>query len=382
MNNKLKWTALVVGIALLGGSIGRAILARKAQQGELAQSAVSAQSELMVLGDKDVFVAAVQPFTRSIPVSGTLSAQRSAVVKAKVAAELLSLSVREGDTVKAGQVMGQLDPQEFTTRLQQARQQAASAKAQWQIAQQTLDNNQALVQQGFISRNALDTSLSSAAAARATFEAAQSAVDLATKSLNDAVVRAPISGQVSQRFVQAGERVGIDGRIVEVVDLASLELQAPLSPQDVTQVAVGTEASLRIDGLAEAIQARVARINPSATADTRSVMVYLALPRHTALRQGLFAQGQITLDQRDVLAVPAGAISKSSGQDQVLRVDKGKVVKARVTLGAQAGTGANGEALVEVTNGLAAGDTLLRNATGTVREGQAVRLAPGATTAP
>jgi len=382
MNNKLKWTALVVGIALLGGSIGRAILARKAQQGELAQSAVSAQSELMVLGDKDVFVAAVQPFTRSIPVSGTLSAQRSAVVKAKVAAELLSLSVREGDTVKAGQVMGQLDPQEFTTRLQQARQQAASAKAQWQIAQQTLDNNQALVQQGFISRNALDTSLSSAAAARATFEAAQSAVDLATKSLNDAVVRAPISGQVSQRFVQAGERVGIDGRIVEVVDLASLELQAPLSPQDVTQVAVGTEASLRIDGLAEAIQARVARINPSATADTRSVMVYLALPRHTALRQGLFAQGQITLDQRDVLALPASAISKSSGLDQVLRLDQGKVVTARVTLGAQAGTGANGEALVEVTNGLAAGDTLLRNATGTVREGQAVRLAPVATKAP
>ncbi len=382
MNNKLKWTALVVGIALLGGSIGRAILARKAQQGELAQSAVSAQSELMVLGDKDVFVAAVQPFTRSIPVSGTLSAQRSAVVKAKVAAELLSLSVREGDTVKAGQVMGQLDPQEFTTRLQQARQQAASAKAQWQIAQQTLDNNQALVQQGFISRNALDTSLSSAAAARATFEAAQSAVDLATKALNDAVVRAPISGQVSQRFVQAGERVGIDGRIVEVVDLASLELQAPLSPQDVTQVSVGTHASLRIDGLAETIQARVARINPSATADTRSVMVYLALPRHAALRQGLFAQGQITLDQRDVLALPPSAISKSSGRDQVLRLDKGKVVTARVTLGAQAGTGANGEALVEVSNGLAAGDTLLRNATGTVREGQAVRLAPVATKAP
>lgn len=382
MNNKLKWTALVVGIALLGGSIGRAILARKAQQGELAQSAVSAQAAFMVLGDKDTFAATVQPFTRTIPVSGSLSAQRSAIVKAKVAAELLSLSVREGDTVKAGQVIGQLDPQEFTTRLQQARQQAASAKAQWQIAQQTLDNNQALVQQGFISRNALDTSLSSAAAARATFEAAQSAVDLATKALNDAVVRAPISGQVSQRFVQAGERVGIDGRIVEVVDLSSLELQAPLSPQDVTQVSVGTHASLHIDGLAEAIQARVARINPSATADTRSVMVYLALPRHAALRQGLFAQGQITLDQRDVLAVPASAISKSSGLDQVLRVDKGQVIKARVTLGAQAGTGAHSQALVEVTEGLQAGDTLLRHATGTVREGQAVRLASDQPKAP
>lgn len=364
MNKHVKWIALLAGLLVLSAGIGRAIVHRKAQQSELAQSTASAQAGVVKLGKDDVHVVQQTLLTRAIPVSGSLTAQRSAIVKAKVAAELLSLTVREGDQVKADQVIGKLDPQEFETRLQQARQQAASAKAQWQIAQQNLENNQALVQQGFISRNALDTSLSNAAAARATYEATQSAVDLASKALKDSVVRAPISGQISQRFVQPGERVGVDGRIVEVVDLSTLELQAPLTPQDVTQVRVGSRATLKVDGLPEALSARIARINPSATADTRSVMVYLAVQPHPALRQGLFARGEILLTQQQVLSVPQSAITRASGRDQALLVQGGKVVLVDVKLGPHAG----------LVDGLHAGDRVLREASGTVREGQAVAL--------
>lgn len=378
MIKHIKWIALAAGLLVLGVGIGRAIVNKKAQQAELAQSTATAQSGLVVLGAKDVYTVAPALLTHAIPVSGALSAQRSALVKAKVAAELLSLTVREGDPVQADQVIGKLDPQEFETRLLQARQQAASAKAQWQIAQQSWDNNQALVKQGFISKAALDSSQSSEAAARATFEAAQAAVELSSKSLKDSIVRAPISGRVSQRFAQAGERVGVDGRIVEIVDLDSLELQAPLTPQDVTQVRVGSPASLRVDGLPEALPARIARINPSATADTRSVMVYLALKPHPALRQGLFAQGAITLNQHETLSVPQGAITRESGRDQVLRVvtdgKTSKIGKVDVTLGAHSGTGPDGQPMQEIVAGLRAGDRVLRNATGTVHDGQAVQL--------
>jgi membrane fusion protein (multidrug efflux system) len=368
------WLALAAGVLIVGGGIGRAIVAKKAQQTELAQSTASATASVVQLGATDVSEVRSQALVRSIPVSGSLTAQRSAIVKAKVAAELLSLKVREGDHVKADQLIGKLDPQEFETRLQQAKQQAASAKAQWQIAKQNLDNNQALVQQGFISRNALDTSASNADAARATYEAAQSAVDLARKALKDATVRAPLSGLVSQRFAQAGERVGVDGRIVEIVDLSSLELQAPLSPQDLMQVHIGTPATLKLDGLSEPVAARIARINPSASADTRAVMVYLSLTPHPALRQGLFAQGQIMLEQRQALAIEATAVTRESGSDQVLRIEGGKVVKVKVSLGAHAAQGADGQPLVEVLQGLQAGDVVLRNAAGTVREGQLVKL--------
>ncbi|HEX5358085.1 MAG TPA: efflux RND transporter periplasmic adaptor subunit [Aquabacterium sp.] len=374
MSNKTKWIALAAGVLVLGGGIGRAIVHKKAQQSELAQSSASAQAPQMTLTSREVMTIQPTPLTHTIAISGSLSAQRSAIVKAKVAAELLSLKVREGDHVKADQVIGKLDPQEFDTRLQQARQQAATAKAQWQIAQQNLDNNQALIAQGFISRNALDTSLSNAAGTKAAYEAAQAAVDLASKALKDSTVRAPIAGQISQRFVQAGERVAVDGRIVEVVDLNSLELQAPLSPQDVTQVRVGSPATLHLDGLSEAVTARIARINPSATADTRSVMVYLALPSHPALRQGLFAQGEIMLAQRDALAVPLSAITRESGRDQVLRVSQGKVSRVNVKLGTHSGKSPDGQPMQEVVEGLQAGDMIVRNASGTVHDGQAVKL--------
>jgi RND family efflux transporter MFP subunit len=381
MTSNKKWIALAVGVLVLSVGIGRAIVNRKAQQAELSQSTASAQSGLITLSDKDVYTVQAQSLVRSLPVSGSLTAQRSAIVKAKIAAELLKLKVREGDKVKEDQVIGKLDTQEFVARLKQAQQQAASAKAQWQITQQNLSNNQELVKQGFISRSALDTSVSNADAARANYEAAQAAVDLASKAMKDSVVRAPISGLISQRFVQVGERVAVDGRIVEIVDLSSLELQAPLSPQDVLQVKVGTPASLRVEGMDTPLKAQIARINPSASADTRSVMVYLSLPPHAGLRQGLFVQGQILLDQVQALAIPLSAITRDAGQDQVLVVKQGKVQKVKVNVGKRSGQNQDGQPMAEVLEGVSAGDQILINAAGTVREGQAVQLSAAAASA-
>lgn len=375
-----KWLLVSVALLVLGGSIARAIIARKAQQTELAQSTESAQAQSIYLAPHDVHTVQVLTLNGSIPISGSLIAQRSAVVKAKVSAELQALHVREGDTVRQGQSLGQLDTQEVGLRRQQAQQQAASAKAIWTNAEQTLRNNQALVQQGFISRQALDTSLSNAASTRATFEAAQAAARLADKAWQDTRILAPLAGQIAQRFVQPGERLNVDARIVEIVDLDSLEWQVPLSPQDVAQVRVDATASLHIEGLPEPLSARIARINPSATADTRSVMVYLSLPRHPALRQGLFGQGQITVDTREGLAIPASAVSRDSGRDEVLRIDGDRIVRVPVQLGLRASRGGDAtQPFVEITAGLKAGDRILPDASGTVREGARVTLGAATT---
>ena len=370
-----KWLALALGVLVLAGGIGRAIHARKAQQAELAQSTASAQSLGVQLTERDLYTVASQPLTVVLPVSGNVVAQRTAMVKAKVAAELLSLSVREGDTVAPGQVLGQLDPQEFTLRQQQARQQAASARAIWQNAEQTLRNNQALVQQGFISKQALDGSQANASSSLANLEAAQAAADLADKSLRDTRIVAPIGGQIAQRLAQAGERVPVEGRIVEIVDLNTLEWQVAVNPQDLTQVQVGSQGALRIDGVNEAIPAKVVRINPSAAADTRAVMVYLSLPKHPALRHGLFAQGQITLAQRQALAIPPSAITREGGHDQVLQLRGQQVTRVNVRLGARAqATAAPSQMWVEVLDGIQPGDRILVNAAGTVREGASVQV--------
>ncbi|RZI84505.1 MAG: efflux RND transporter periplasmic adaptor subunit [Rubrivivax sp.] len=377
MKHPLRWTLIVLGLVGLSLGIGRAISSRKAQQNELAQSTATASSGYLQLKPTDWLAVQPQQLMRTVAVSGTIKAANSAIVKAKVAAELTKLSVREGDAVKQGQVIGQLDPQEFQTRLRQAQEQVATAKAQYQITQQTLDNNRALVQQGFISKNALDTSVSNATAAKSTLQAAEASADLAKKALRDTQLIAPIDGLVSQRFAQAGERVSVDGRVVEIVDLSSLELEASLSPDDVAQVRIGSTAQLRVDGLSAPVSARIARINPSAVAGTRGIPVYLSLKRHPALRQGLFAQGVIELAQQRALAVPASAVRSEGAKSYVLLVQGERVVRRPVSLGERsqvAGAAFDAPAMVAVTAGLQEGDRVLRESVGALADGTAVRL--------
>jgi RND family efflux transporter MFP subunit len=248
------------------------------------------------------------------------------MVKARIAGELQNLSVREGDIVKAGQVLAQIEPTEYLARLKQAQQQAESAKGQLDIARRNADNNRALVDQGFISKTALDTSTASLSSAQASYQAAQSGADIAQKTLEDGVVRAPIGGQIAQRLVQPGERVGIDTRIVEIVNGSKLELEAALNAADSLLVRPGQTAQLQMDGSNQSIRARVARINPSANSSTRTVTAYLAIEDNTQLRQGLFVQGQLaTGNANKVLALPLGSVRTDKPQPYVQVLKDGKV---------------------------------------------------------
>lgn len=371
MKRSLKWGVPLLVILLLALVVGRGLMARKAEQ---ARAAAPRAAPVLELAPTDVLEAREQQLVRTLAVSGGLKAVNTAVVKAKVAAEVRDLLVREGDTVRAGQIIGHLDTTEYAARLRQAREQAASAQAQLEIAERTLENNRALMNQGFISKNALDTSVSNAAAARATLLAAQANADIARKAMADTVLRAPIGGQVSQRLVQPGERVGVDAKLLEVVDLSRIELEAAVAPEDVGTVQVGQPALLQVDGLAEPVRARVARINPSTQAGTRAVMVYFAVEPHPGLRHGLFATGRVELDRQALLAVPESAVRLDQPLPYVLVVADGKVVQRGVTLGVRGSTEVGGPAWIAIPSGLRAGEQVLVGSVGLVRDGTPVRL--------
>lgn len=369
MKRHLKWILPLLAVLLVGVGVLRALDKRRSEQ---AAAAPARETLALDLAPADVVVAKSVPLARTLEVSGGLKAVNSALVKAKVAAELRVLSVREGDRVKAGQVIGQLDTSELDWRLRQAEQQASSARAQLDIARRTLENNRALVAQGFISPTGLETSVNNEAAARANHEAALAAMELARKARADATLVAPIAGLVSQRLAQPGERVPVDARIVEIVDLSRVELEAAVAPEDVVQLAVGQTARLQVDGLPEAMTARVARISPSAQTGSRSVLAYLALDPHPALRQGLFARGRVAVAETQSLAVPLAAVRTDLSQPYVLQVQDGKAVLKTVKLGARGEV--NGQPWVAITAGLADGATVLTGSAGAVRDGTAVRL--------
>ncbi len=344
-----------------------------------AGPAASSASQAIELAAGDVARAEQAELATLLQVSGGLKATSSALVKAKVAAELTELTVREGDRVTAGQLIGRLDATEFKWRLRQAEDQAQAAQSQLDIAQRTLANNKALVAQGFISRNALDTAESSAAGAAASLQAARAAAEIARKAVQDSEVRAPIAGLVSQRLAQPGERVGVDGRIVEIVDLSRIELEAAVAPEDVLGLRVGQAARVQVDGLADAMAARVVRINPAAQAGTRSVMAYIELAPGAAaagLRQGLFARATIELQRRSALVVPVSALRVEQASPYVATVVAGKIVQRAVRTSARGEVMVDGrlESAVEILSGLSPGDVVLRGTVGTLRDGTRVSL--------
>lgn len=378
MKRSRAWLVGTVVLIVCALGIGRTIMNRKAEQARLTQSQ-NEPAGRQTLSASDLVQAQRAEWVRTVGISGNIQAIDSVVIKARVPGEVVTLSVREGDAVQQGQVLIKLDPRDQQARLEQAQQQAAAAKAQWAISQRTLENNQALVAQGFISRNALDTSVSSATAAKSTWQAAQAAVDLARKAMEDTRLSTPIKGMVAKQYVQVGERVNVDARLLDVVDLSRVELQASLRPEDITQVRVGTRGQIRVDGLKQPIEAQVARINPSAAPGTRAVTVYLSLKPHEALRQGLFANGQLELARATSLILPRSVIRQRTNGSYVQLVRQGKVVHQAVTLGAEGQLASDQTlAVVEVRSGLDGGESILKESLGLVKEGAEVVITPAA----
>jgi RND family efflux transporter MFP subunit len=373
MKRWLKWFVAAVIIAMVVGVALRTLSARKAQKDALAAQQAASQTQVSIaLGPNDVVTVHAMELRQGIAISGPIKAVNSAFVKAKVAGELQGLSVREGDVVQAGQVIARVDSTEFQARVRQAQQQAEAAKAQVDIAKRSFDNNSSLVNQGFISKTALESSSANLAAAEASYRAAQAGADVASKSLNDTVLRAPISGQVAQRLAQPGERVSIDARIVEIVDLSRLELEASLAAADSLDVKVGQTAQLSVEGSTGSLTAKVSRINPSAVAGSRAVLTYLSLEPNTALRQGLFAQGQLQTGTLQALALPLSAVRTDKPEPYVQLVANGVVDHLTVQVLARGNV--NGVTFAAV-KGVADGAQVLAGSVGKVRAGTAVQTA-------
>ena len=383
MTHKKRWAVWLIGalvLAVLGAAIGRAVLARRAAPA----TAVAAPLAMQIAAD-EIWPLRRYSLVLGVPVSGTLRAVHSASIKARVSGELQGLTLREGDSVRAGQEVARIEAVEMQARLRQAQQQAEAARAQVNISQRQYDNNRALVEQGFISRTALDTSNASLSAAQSSYQAAVAGADVARKSLADTVLRSPLTGQIAQRLAQNGERVNVDMRILEVVDLSRMEVEALLGPADSVRVRVGQTAQLYVEGSADSapIAATVARISPSAQAGSRAVPVYLTIDAsadakadHSALRQGLFVQGTLATGQADLLAVPLDAVRTDKPAPYVQIADNGRVVHRTVQTGARSQQG--GQTLIAIEGGegssLAEGALVLTGRVGALPEGTVLSL--------
>ena len=369
MKNKRIWIFSAVALAVLVTG-GARILGKRKVEDPAQTSAVPAVSRIE-LAQSDVLTASIRSLTLSLPISGTVQSTATAMIKAKVAGELLKVTVREGDTVRAGQVIAEVDPTEYQARVRQAQQQADAAQAQVSIAQRQYDNNNALVKQGFISSTALQSSLATLQTAQANHAAALAALDIARKSLQDSRLTSPIQGVVSQRLMQPGERVAPEARIAEVVNLDQLEMQAAVPADDAAQIKVGMQAQLQVEGVTASVSARVLRINPSAQVGSRSVLIYLGIQGQPGLRHGAFAQGELGTRTVQAIAIPLSALRTDKPQPYVQIIEHGKVAHVTIQPGERAIV--DGQSWVS-TEGLSEGAQVLLASAGAVPAGTAVQF--------
>jgi RND family efflux transporter MFP subunit len=283
-------------------------------------------------------VAFVEPraLTRWLPLSGTLQPVDQATVKAKVSGEIRQVTVREGEAVKAGQVVVRFDTADLEAKLTDRIGALESSRAQLGLAEKTRAQNQQLLKQNFISQNAYDSAESNLSVTQGTLKSNEAQVQLARNALRDAVAVAPLSGTVAKRHVQPGEKVSFDAPLVTIVDLTRMELQAMVPANDIPELRADMKVGLTIDGFGDRrFTGTIERINPTTEAGTRAILVFIRIPNpDAALRGGMFGTGKVTLAAgAPVPTLPAIAIRTEAGQTFVWTVESGKLGRRIVTVG-------------------------------------------------
>lgn len=384
---KNRWRTPVIGAVVLalagGGYYAMKPTAASTPGPVAAKKDDKPKVDVYELSKGDVAAVEARALSVSLPLSGSLAPLAQATVKSKASGVVLESSLREGMPVTAGQVLARLDAADQHARM--AQQQAALDEANARLALATKNNlnSQALLKQNYISQNNYDTVQNTVALAQAAVKSARAQLDLARNAVGDTVIRSPMTGVISKRHVQAGEKLSPDMPVFTIVDLRQLTLEAQVPASEIPRVKVGQDVQFKVDGYqGRSFTGKVARINPTAEMGSRAMLVYISVNNADhALSGGMFAKGAITTQKSAVMPIiPLAALrkDKSAGQevDVVYKIEGGKVVSQPVTLGLRN----EDEGIAEVTDGLAGGARLVVGKLEGVKPGVKVKMAgePGA----
>jgi HlyD family secretion protein len=341
-----------------------------------------------------VVTAEIRPVAESLTVTGTLVPREEVHVAADVdGLKIEAVLVDEGDTVMAGQVLARLATDTIDLQLAQndsqlARADAAIAQARSQIveveatlteADTALQRTRTLVAKGVVSQDVLDRQVAVAAAARARMSAAEQglSVAMADRRLIEAQrreielrlakteIRAPAAGLVLSRAARVGAMAsGQTGALFRIAEDALIELDAEVIETELARVEPGQSVIVANNG--GSIVGTVRMVSPEVDRLSRLGHVRVAFPKDARLRAGSFARGEIEVARRDGVTVPVSAVV-SSGDSASVQVVKGDTIETRIVR-----TGLSGGGLVEIIEGLEAGETVVARSGTFLRDGDVI----------
>lgn len=309
----------------------------------------------------------------AIAITGTLEPLERAEVRARLEGDVQAVHVREGQAVRAGQLLAVFDAGDQAGNARSAAADVAAARSELSTAEWTLEQNQELLREGAIPERDVRVAQQAVAAARARLAAAQARSGTSRREVGDTRVVAPVSGVIERRTVNPGEHINRNAPLFTLVRGDVLELAAAVPERAAAAVQPGQTVRFTADG-AE-FTGRVARISPSVDPGSRSVTVYVQVPNPDGrLRAGTFASGRIVsrvVDGAMVLPVAAIREGREGGPPVVYRVVDEKIDVVPVTIGLRDET----QGLVQVTEGVTEADQVVVGNVGILGKGMAVRMA-------
>lgn len=305
-------------------------------------------------------------------ITGSVQPERKADLRAEVGAVVLQVMKENGEAVKKGDLLVRLDETSIRDALNSAEEATRAAQQTMEQAERMLARQKTLRASGMASTQALEDAELRRNTAQSEVVAAKSRAVQARQQLSRTGVRAPFDGIVSERKVSNGDTAQIGKELIKVIDPASMRFEGLVSADKIGLVKVGQPVRFRINGYpGQDFMGKVKRVDPSANAVTRQVEVLVAFAEQGLPKvAGLYAEGRIEAETTDALMIPDSALVQSGDQSYTWRVDGKKLKKAVLVIGARdARTGQ-----WEVRSGLAAGDSVMRVPSASMKDGQAVEM--------
>ena len=348
------------------------------------------------------------PFGETVTANGTLAAFDQTTVSVKVPGRVRTMTVDLGTVVNKGQVIAQLEPQDYSLRVQQAQASLSQARARLGLApegnddridpEQTATVRQAramldearhnrdraeqLVQQGVIAKAEFDSANATFKVAEGRYQDAyeeirnrqgvlaqrRSELALAQQQLKDTAVVAPLDGVVQEKRTSVGEYLAAGTPVVNIVRMDPLRLRAEIPERESHTVRTGQDVRVTVDGDESVYVGKIMRLSPVIAEQSRMLVVEADVRNNGKLRPGSFAHAEIvTNDAKMAVTVPNNAIVTFAGIEKVIVIQNGKALEKPIT------TGRRSPEFTEIVAGVNVGEKVIVNP-GNLQSGQPVEV--------
>lgn len=306
---------------------------------------------------------------RTLRLTGTLRGDRETDLAANASGRVLSTSVERGQQIKPGQVLAKLDTRAAALSVAEARAQVESSRTQEEQARTECERYEKLKAKGAVTDLEYQQKITQCRTLPLTVQAAKVRAAMAAQNVGDGIIRAPFAGTVTERFVEVGQYVRQDSRVVTIVSLDPLRLELAVPESEVSKVKEGSDVSFAVAAFPDKrFHGKVRFVSGALRSSTRDLVVEaLVENKDRLLLPGMFADAELTVGSLNLPSVPRKALLERDDQSRVYVVVGGRLEERVLALGASLGD------RVAVARGVTAGEQVVVSDLAGLANGQKVR---------